>query len=70
VAFKVRRVQRQGQFRWKSEGVFLGTVFEGERVGLLPRNERHYTVYFGPFPIACLDSQELKIVPLPQHMAY
>ena len=64
VAFKVRRVQQQGQFRWKSERVFLGTVFEGERVGLLPRDDRYYTIYFGQFPIACLDSRELKIVPL------
>ena len=67
LAFKVRRVQQQGQFRWKSERVFLGTVFEGERVGLLPRDDRYYTIYFGQFPIACLDSRELKIVPLPKN---
>lgn len=64
LAFKVRRVQQQGQFRWKSERVFLGTVFEGERVGLLPHDDRYYTVYFAQFPIALLDSRELKIVPL------
>ena len=66
-AFKVRRVQQQGQFRWKSERVFLGTVFEGERIGLLPHDDRHYTVYFAQFPIARLDSRELKIVPLPKN---
>ena len=33
---RVRRVQQQGQFRWRSERVFLSSVFEGERVGLLP----------------------------------
>jgi len=65
-AFKVRRVQQQGQFRWKSERVFLGTVFEGERVGLLPCDDRYYTIYFAQFPIAWLDSRELKIVPLPK----
>ena len=51
-------------FCWKSERVFLGTVFEGERVGLLPRDDRYYTIYFGQFPIVRLDSRELKIVPL------
>jgi hypothetical protein len=36
----------------------------GERVGLLPHDDRYYTVYFAQFPIALLDSRELKIVPL------
>ena len=66
----MRRVQQQGQFRWKSERVFLSTVFEGERVGLLPRDDRYYTVYFAQFPIACLDSRELKIVPLPKEQVF
>lgn len=59
---EVRRVQKQGQFRWKSERVFLGTIFEGERVGLLPADDdRYFTVYFAQFPIALFDSYELKI---------
>ena len=67
--FKVRRVMEQGQFRWRSERVFLGTVFAGERVGLLPHDDRYYTVYFAQFPIACMDTRELKIVPLPRNFA-
>lgn len=66
-AFKVRRVQQQGQSRWKSERIFLGTVFEGERVRLLPWDDRYYTIYFAQFPIACLDGWEGKIVPLPKN---
>ncbi len=65
-AWRVRRVQRQGQFRWKSERVFLGTVFQGERVGLLPLDERYWTVYFAEFPLALFDSRELRILPLPK----
>jgi transposase InsO family protein len=63
---RVRRVQQQGQFRWKSQRVFLGTVFQGERVALLPRDDRYFLVYFAQFPIALLDSRELKILPLPK----
>jgi len=65
-ALRVRRVQQQGQFRWKSERVFLGTVFQSERVGLLPRDERFFTVYFAEFPIALFDSRALRILPLPK----
>ena len=65
-AFKVRRIQQQGQFRWKSDRVFLGTVFQGERVGLLPLDERYFTVYFASFPIALLDTRELCILSLPR----
>lgn len=61
---EVRRVQKQGQFRWKSDRVFLGTVFEGERVGLLADDDRYFTLYFAQFPIARFDSRELKILPL------
>ncbi len=65
-AMRVRRVQKQGQFRWKSERVFLSTVFDGERVGLLARDDRYFLVYFAEFPIALFDSRELKILPLPE----
>ena len=63
-AFQVRRVQQMGQFRWKSERVFLSSVLQGERVGLLPRDDRYWTVYFAQFPIARFDSHELKILRL------
>lgn len=64
--FHVRRVRQQGQFRWKSEQVFLSSVLEGERVGLLPLDDRYFTVYFAQFPIARFDSRESMILPLPK----
>ena len=33
-AFQVRRVREQGQFRWKSENIFLSGALEGESIGL------------------------------------
>ena len=60
----VRSVRRRGHFRWKHRDVFLSEVLWGERVGLLPVDERWFTIYFAPYPIARFDSQELKVKPL------
>src|SRR5229473_1692642 len=62
----VRSVRRQGHFRWQKYEVFLSEVLWGERVGLLPEDERWYTMYFAQFPIARFDSQELRVTPLPK----
>src|SRR5207248_2449976 len=45
-AFQVRRVSEHGQFRWKCQKVFLSYPLEGESIGLLPEDDRFYTVYF------------------------
>ncbi len=62
----VRSVRRRGHFRWQKYEVFLSEVLWGERVGLLPEDERWYTMYFAQFPIARFDSQELRVTPLPK----
>ncbi len=62
----VRSVRRRGHFRWQKYEVFLSEVLWGERVGLLPEDERWYTIYFAQFPIARFDSQELRVTPLPK----
>ncbi len=62
----VRSVRRRGHFRWKKYDVFLSEVPWGERVGLLPEDERWFTIYFAQFPIARFDSQQLRVTPLPK----
>jgi len=59
-------VHHQGQIRWKKHDVVLSQVLWGERVGLLPVDERWFTVYFTQFAIARFDSQKLRILPLAQ----
>jgi transposase InsO family protein len=61
-AFAMRRVQERGQFRWKSERVFLSETLIGESIGLLPIDDRFYAVYFAAFPIARFDSHKRVIV--------
>jgi hypothetical protein len=61
----VRRVYPHGQFYWKQRDVFLSKVLAGVRIGLEQLDERYWCVQFGDFPIACFDSAEFAIGPLP-----
>src|SRR5471032_212847 len=47
----VRGVKHQGQFRWKKHDVFLSEVLWTERIGLLPVDDRWFTIYFAQFQI-------------------
>jgi transposase InsO family protein len=60
-AMKVRRVFKHGQFFWQHHDVFLSKVLYGERIGLLPIDDRYYRVYFATTPIARLDTRSLQI---------
>jgi transposase InsO family protein len=68
-ALQVRRVQGRGEFYWKHQEVFLSEVLEGERIGLLPLDDRYYRVYFAEFPLARFDSYRLRIERLPKQEA-
>jgi transposase InsO family protein len=61
----VRSVRPHGHFRWKNKhDVHLSEVLWGERVGLLPEDDRWFTIYFAQVPIARFDSRMLRVVPL------
>ena len=63
----VRSVHSHGHFRWQPRhDVFLSEALWGERVGLLPRDDRWYTVYFAQLPIARFDSRQRRVLPLPK----
>jgi len=62
----VRSVRAHGHFRWKKHDVFLSEVLWGEHVGLLPEDDRWFTIYFAQLPLARFDSQKLQVTPLPK----
>ncbi len=62
----VRSVRPHGHFRWKKDDVFLSEVLWGERVGLLPEDDRWFTIYFAQLPLARFDSHKLRVTPLPE----
>jgi len=61
---QVLQVKSQGQFRWKKQDVFLSEVLWSEPVGLLPVDDRWFTIYFAQYPIARFDSRQLRVLPL------
>ena len=60
----VRRVFPHGQFQWKKQTVFLSKVLAGERIGLLPIDDRYLEIYLAWFPVARLDTKKRKVVRL------
>jgi len=62
---QVLRVRRKGHFRWHKQDVFLSEVLWGECIGLLPVDDRWFTIYFAQFPLARLDSHKLRVLSLP-----
>ena len=60
-AMKVRRVFPHGQFFWNYEAVFLSKVLGGERIGLLPVDDRYQRIYLGWYPVARLDTQTRRV---------
>ena len=66
----VRGVHPHGHIRWKKHEIFLSEVLRGERIGLLPLDERWFTIYFMQFPLARFDSQKLRLVPLPKEESF
>ena len=62
----VRSVGHHGHFRWKEQQVFLSEVFWGERIGLLPEDQRWFTIYFAHLALARFDSQKLQVIPWPK----
>ena len=60
-AMQVRRVQKHGEFHWNNCNVFLSEVLYGERIGLLPIDDRYQRIYLAWYPIARLDTHRLQV---------
>jgi hypothetical protein len=65
-AMKVRRVFQHGQFFFQKHDVFLSKVLAGERIGLLPIDDRYLRIYLAWYPIARLNTHTLKVEKLSQ----
>lgn len=60
-AMKVRRVMQHGQFFWNYNAVFLGKVLAGERIGLLPIDDRYMRIDLAWHPVARFDTHTLRV---------
>jgi len=52
----VRRVKTNGEIMWNGERVYLSKSLRGEPVGLMPVDERYWSIRYGPLHIGLLDS--------------
>ncbi len=67
---KVRSVFKHGQFFFNRDYVFLSKVLSGERIGLLPIDDRYLRIYLAWYPIARLDTRTMRVEKLwPQDRA-
>jgi transposase InsO family protein len=68
---QVRKVRPKGEIAWRGhDHVFLTEVLIGEHVGLLQLDDRYWRVYFLQLPIACFDSYQSRMLPLPKHETF
>ena len=58
---KVRRVFKHGQFFFNQRDVFLTKVLYGERIGLLPIDDRYLRIYIAWYPMARLDTRTMRV---------
>lgn len=53
----VRRVDGNGQLRWRGEHVFVSQVFASERLGLAALDDRYLELFFGPVSLGWVDQR-------------
>ena len=51
----VRRVKTNGEIKWHGGRVYLNESLRGEPVGLIPVDDRYWSIQFGPIHIGLLD---------------
>ena len=61
----VRRVRSNGQIKWKGELIYLSEALRGEPVGLMPQDDRFWTILYGPLLIGQLDDHTHRISQTP-----
>lgn len=52
----VRKVRTNGQIRWHGALIYLSETLHGEPVGLVPQDDRYWTIQYGPVQLGRLDA--------------
>ena len=61
----VRRVRTNGEIKWNGGRVYLSEALCGEPVGLMPKDDRYWTIHFGSLQIGILDSYDYRALHTP-----
>jgi len=62
----VRKIQHQGDLKWKGRGIYLSQTLARELVGLRQISDRLWDLYFGPIKLAQLDACDQRLIHLPR----
>ena len=65
VGATVRQVRTNGQIKWKGDMIYLSWALKGEPVGLVPQDDRYWTIWFGPLSIGLLDDHDRTVLHTP-----
>ena len=65
VGVTVRQVRTNGQIKWKGDRIYLSEALRGELVGLVPQDDRFWTIWFGPLSIGLLDDHNRSVLHTP-----
>ena len=57
-----RKVHPQGDIVWKEHQIYLSVTLAGEYVGFEQAEEDRWQIYFGPIPLAILDTQNFRLI--------
>ena len=55
VGVMVRKVRTNGEIKWRGNKIYLSEALRGEPVGLSPKDDRYWTIRYGPLVIGLLD---------------
>lgn len=59
----VRKVRTNGQIRWHGALIYLSETLQGEPVGLVPHDDRYWTIQYGPVQLGRLDAHTGHVFP-------
>ena len=58
-------MRTNGQIRWHGALIYLSETLRGEPVGLVPQDDRYWTIQYGPMQLGRLDAQTGQVLPTP-----
>lgn len=61
--YTVRTVHSGGEMKWGGTVIFVSAALVGQRIGLRPMTDRHWSLHFGALELGCFHEHERRLVP-------
>jgi putative transposase len=60
----IRKVNRNGEIKWKQRAIYIGKSLTGEHIALKKRDPIHWEIWFSYYPLGILDIMTGKVLPM------